>query len=219
MTGPAASTVADAHGGRPSRAARPSAEAAVAAQAIHGMSYLDVWWMRLGTQHQRLRAGCPQENGAHERMHRTSKRQAIKPARTSCRAQQRNFDAFQREYNDEPPHERLDQQTPASQSRHSARPHPERLLALEYPAHYLVKKINTAETFRFRDKLLYLANALADQHSCWTSLLPIIPAAQTVDLIAAAGASLARQMRAAPQAIRSDAPAGSRQASAACRCS
>jgi transposase InsO family protein len=134
-----------------------------ATQAIHGMSYLNVWWMRLGIQHQRIRPGCPQENGAHERMHRTLKRQAIKPVRASCTAQQRNFDAFQREYNDERPHERLHQQTPASQYRHSPRPYPERLPALEYPAHYLVKKINTAGTFRFRDRLLYLANALVDQ--------------------------------------------------------
>ena len=135
-----------------------------ATQAIHGMSYLNVWWMRLGIQHQRIHPGCPQENGAHERMHRTLKRQAIKPVRASCTAQQRNFDAFQHEYNDERPHERLNQETPASQYQHSSRPYPERLPALEYPAHFLVKKINTAGTFRFRDRILYLANALVEQH-------------------------------------------------------
>jgi putative transposase len=135
-----------------------------ATQAIHGISYLNVWWMRLGIQHQRIRPGCPQENGAHERMHRTLKRQAIKPVRASCTAQQKNFDAFQREYNDERPHERLNQETPASQYQHSARPYPERLPVLEYPAHFLVKKITTGGTFRFRERLLYLANALVDQH-------------------------------------------------------
>jgi putative transposase len=135
-----------------------------ATQAIHGMSYLNVWWMRLGIQHQRIHPGCPQENGAHERMHRTLKRQAIKPVRASCTAQQRNFDAFQHEYNHERPHERLNQETPASQYQHSSRPYPERLPALEYPAHFLVKKINTAGTFRFRDRILYLANALVEQH-------------------------------------------------------
>lgn len=60
-----------------------------ATQAIHGISYLNVWWMRLGIQPQRIRPGNPQENGAHERMHRTLKRQAIKPVRASCTAQQR----------------------------------------------------------------------------------------------------------------------------------
>jgi transposase InsO family protein len=134
-----------------------------ATQAIHGLSYLNVWWMRLGIVHQRIRPGCPQENGAHERMHRTLKRQAIKPVRGSCRAQQRNFDAFRREYNTERPHERLGQQTPASQYSASPRAYPDRLLPIEYPGHFLVKKITTGGTFRFRSRLLYLANAMVDQ--------------------------------------------------------
>jgi transposase InsO family protein len=135
-----------------------------ATQAIHGLSYLNVWWMRLGILHQRIRPGCPQENGAHERMHRTLKRQAIKPVRATCAAQQRNFDAFQHEYNTERPHERLNQETPASKYRVSPRPYPERLPPLEYPGHFLVKKITTGGTFRFRSRLLYLANAMVDQH-------------------------------------------------------
>jgi putative transposase len=135
-----------------------------ATQAIHGLSNLNVWWMRLGILHQRIRPGCPQENGAHERMHRTLKRQAIKPVRATCTAQQRNFDAFQHEYNTERPHERLAQETPASQYCTSPRPYPERLPPLEYPGHFLVKKITTGGTFRFRSRLLYLANAMVDQH-------------------------------------------------------
>ena len=134
-----------------------------ATQAIHGLSYLNVWWMRLGILHQRSRPGCPQDNGAHERMHRTLKRQAIKPVRGSCTAQQRNFDAFRHEYNEERPHERLAQQTPASQYQASRRPYPERLPALEYPGHFVVKKITTGGTFRFQGRLLYLANAMVDQ--------------------------------------------------------
>jgi putative transposase len=134
-----------------------------ATQAIHGLSYLNVWWMRLGILHQRSRPGCPQDNGAHERMHRTLKRQAIKPVRASCTAQQRNFNAFRQEYNEDRPHERLNQQTPASQYRTSERSYPERLPAPEYPAHFLVKKITTGGTFRFHHRLLYLANAMVDQ--------------------------------------------------------
>jgi transposase InsO family protein len=135
-----------------------------ATQAIHGLSYLNVWWMRLGIAHQRSRPGCPQDNGAHERMHRTLKRHAIKPVRQTCATQQRNFDAFRHEYNEERPHEYLHQETPASQYMESARPYPTRLPALEYPGHFLVKKITTGGTFRFQHKLLYLANAMVDQH-------------------------------------------------------
>lgn len=106
-----------------------------ATQAIHGLSYLNVWWMRLGIVHQRIRPASPQENGAHERMHRTLKRQAIKPVRRTCTVQQRNFNAFRHEYNDERPHETLGQETPASRYRVSRRPYPERLPAVEYPGH------------------------------------------------------------------------------------
>ena len=97
-------------------------------------------------------------------MHRTLKRQAIKPVRATCTAQQRNFDAFRHEYNTERPHERLNQETPASHYDASPRPYPERLPALEYPGHFLVKKITTGGTFHFRSRLLCLANAMVDQH-------------------------------------------------------
>ena len=57
-----------------------------ATQAIHGLSYLNVWWMRLGMQHQRILPGRPDQNGAHERMHRTLKRQVTRPVRRTCAA-------------------------------------------------------------------------------------------------------------------------------------
>jgi len=95
------------------------------------------------------------------------KRQAIKPVRGSCPAPQRNFDAFRHEYNEyneERPHERLHQETPASQYRPSVRPYPERVSPLAYPGRFLVKKITTGGTFRCQHTLLYLANAMVDQH-------------------------------------------------------
>jgi len=134
-----------------------------ATQALHGLSYLNVWWMRLGIQHQRIRPGCPQENGAHERMHRTLKRHAVKPVQATCAKQQRQFEAFRQEYNTERPHEALAQETPASRYQSSPRPYPRRLPPLEYPGHFLVKKVTTAGMFRFQHRLIYLANALVDQ--------------------------------------------------------
>ena len=135
-----------------------------ATQAIHGLSYLHVWWMRLGIQHQRIHPGRPQQNGAHERMHRTLKRQATRPVTRTCLTQQRAFDAFRAEYNELRPHEYLDMDTPASHYTSSPRPYPSRPPALEYPSHYLVKKITTAGAFRLHHKQVYLANALVDQH-------------------------------------------------------
>ncbi len=133
-------------------------------QAIHGLSYLNVWWMRLGIQHQRILPGRPDQNGAHERMHRTLKRQAVRPVKQTCARQQKVFDAFREEYNEVRPHERLNQETPASRYAESPRPYPSRLPHPEYPGHYLVKKITTGGTFRFQHKLLYIANSLVDQH-------------------------------------------------------
>lgn len=135
-----------------------------ATQSIHGFSYLNVWWMRLGIQHQRILPGRPDQNGAHERMHRTLKRQAVKPVRRNCAAQQRLFDSFRVEYNEVRPHERLNQETPASCYSKSPRAFPSRLPAIEYPGHFVVKKITTGGTFRFHHKLLYIANSMVDQN-------------------------------------------------------
>lgn len=66
-------------------------------RALCGLSHLNVWWMRLGIQHQRIHPASPQENGAHERMRRTLKREAIRPPKATMRSQQRAFDAFRTE--------------------------------------------------------------------------------------------------------------------------
>jgi putative transposase len=146
------------------RAIRTDNGVPFATQAIHGLSYPNVWWTRLGIQHQRIHPGAPQENGAHERMHRTLKRHAVNPVQRTCAGQQKRFDAFRREYNLERPHEALGQETPASRYTASRRPYPARLPVLEYPGHFLVKRVTDAGTFRFQHRLLYIANALVDQH-------------------------------------------------------
>lgn len=145
------------------RAIRTDNGVPFATSALHGLSHLNVWWMRLGIVHQRIHPGQPQENGAHERMHRTMKRRAIKPVQRTCAAQQTQFNAFRLEYNTERPHEALGQETPASHYRASSRPYPARLPVPEYPRHFLVKHVTDAGTFRFQQHLLYIANALVDQ--------------------------------------------------------
>lgn len=67
-------------------------------------------------------------------------------------------------YNEVRPHERLNQETPASHYRESTRPYPRRLPPIKYPGHFVVKKITTGGTFRFNYKLLYIANSLVNQH-------------------------------------------------------
>ena len=134
-----------------------------ATTSIHGLSTLSVWWMRLGIQHQRITPATPSENGAHERLHRTLTRRAIRPARATMAAQQRAFNAFRAEYNEERPHESLGMATPASIYTSSPRPYPARLPVPEYPGHFTVKQITTGGTFRFGNRVLYLANALTGE--------------------------------------------------------
>jgi transposase InsO family protein len=131
---------------------------------LHGLTQLNVWWLRLGIQHQRIRPASPQENGAHERMHRTLKAETTRPPERTRTAQHRRFQCFRRTYNEERPHSALGGATPASRYAPSLRAYPDRLPPLEYPGHYLVKRVTNAGTIRFQDRLLFLANALKQHH-------------------------------------------------------
>ena len=146
------------------RAIRTDNGVPFATNGIHGLSQLNVWWMRLGIQHQRIHPASPQENGAHERMHRTLKAGACRPPRATMAAQQRAFNRFRALYNDERPHEFLQGATPSSHYTPSPRPFPATLPPLEYPGHYLVKRVTNAGTFRLKHKLLFIANALKQHH-------------------------------------------------------
>ena len=123
-----------------------------------------MWWLRLGVRHQRILPGQPQQNGAHERMHRTLKAEACRPPQAHARGQQRRFDAFRAEYNAERPHAALGGRPPGALYTPSPRPYPARLPLLEYPGHSVVKRVTNAGTIRFRDRLLFLANALKGHH-------------------------------------------------------
>lgn len=142
------------------RAIRTDNGVPFATTGLHGLSTLSVWWMRLGIQHQRIQPASPHQNGAHERMHKTLKRGAIHPARATLASQQRAFNAFRTEYNDERPHQSLKGATPSSRYRASSRPFPTILPPIEYPSHFTVKPVTAAGTFRLGDRLYFISNAL-----------------------------------------------------------
>ena len=93
-----------------------------ASQAIHRLSRLHVWWIKLGVYPELILPGHPQQNGRHERFHKTLKAGTARPPASSAKAQQGRFDRFVREYNEERPREALGQETPASVYRASFRP-------------------------------------------------------------------------------------------------
>jgi putative transposase len=102
--------------------------------ALFGLSKLSVWWLRLGIRIERIKPGHPEQNGRHERMHLTLKKEATKPAAGNFLQQQAKFDAFISCYNEERPHQALDMRYPAELYRPSPRPYLG-LTDLEYPFH------------------------------------------------------------------------------------
>jgi transposase InsO family protein len=110
--------------------------------STNGLSRLSVWWIRLGIYPERIRPGNPQENGSHERMHRSLKEKTVRPPASSFRVQQRRFNMFCKEYNTERPHEALNMVTPKERYISSERPMPKRLPPLEYPGHFDTQIVN-----------------------------------------------------------------------------
>jgi putative transposase len=102
--------------------------------AFFGLSKLSVWWLRLGIGIERIKPGNPQQNGRHERMHLTLKKEATKPPGRNFLQQQAKFDDFIHEYNQERPHQALGMKYPAEIYRPSTRPY-SGLPELEYPFH------------------------------------------------------------------------------------
>ena len=142
------------------RAMRTDNGVPFASTSLHGLTPLNVWWLRLGVQHQRILPAHPQQNGAHERMHKTLKQGAIRPPRATLASQQRAFNRFRQEYNEERPHQFLRGRTPSALYHPSPRAYTGALPVLEYPGHFLVKRVTNAGTIRFKTRLLYLSTAL-----------------------------------------------------------
>ena len=110
------------------------------ALGLFGLSTLSVWWLRLGIKIERIRPGHPEENGRHERVHRTIKKEATKPPGVNFLQQQEKFDDFIEEYNKERPHEALGMRTPSEVYKSSGREY-KGLSELEYPFHEKEKRI------------------------------------------------------------------------------
>ena len=134
-----------------------------AGRGLHGLSRLNVWWMKLGIVHHRIAPSSPQENGAHERMHRELKRETAAPPATSLKAQQRRFDGFRDRYNELRPHEAIADQVPASRWRPSLRRFPERIASPDYTRDMQVVRVNAAGALSLRGKQCFISNALRDE--------------------------------------------------------
>lgn len=141
-----------------------------ASRGIGGLTRLAVWWIRLGIIPQRIQLGRPDQNGRHERMHRTLKAEACKPPQADHGAQQATFDEFREEYNQERPHEALGDRPPAEFYVPSARPYPATLPELEYPAHFELRRVKRDGRLKWKGAWYYLNEAL---HRQTVGLVPV----------------------------------------------
>jgi putative transposase len=102
------------------------------ANSLFGLTKLSVWWLRLGIDIERIKPGHPQQNGRHERMHLTLKKEATKPAAKNFLQQQARFDQFISVFNEQRPHQGLNMRYPAEVYSRSPRPY-NGLPVLDYP--------------------------------------------------------------------------------------
>lgn len=135
-----------------------------ATTAAGGLSELSKWWIRLGIMPERIEPGRPQQNGCHERMHKTLKDETIIPPSNTSKQQQKAFDAFCQDYNNERPHESLDQRTPASIYKPSNRAMPDELPELEYPGHFKIIRVQYNGIITYQGHRVYVASLLKKEN-------------------------------------------------------
>ena len=137
---------------------------------MNGISRLSLWWMKLGIRPERIQAGHPEQNGRHERMHRTLKQETASPPASTARAQQRAFDRFRHDYNEVRPHEALGMQTPAAVYACSPRPYPGRARPPEYDSAFKVRRIQQQGQFRWKSDRVFLGTVFQGER---VGLLPL----------------------------------------------
>jgi putative transposase len=128
---------------------------------LHGLSELSVWWLLLGIRLERITPGRPQQNGRHERMHRTLKEATADPPHANLRTQQKAFDVFRKDYNEERPHEALGQRPPAEVYQASERLYNGRKLCQAgYPEGWPTRKVRKGGQVKWKGKELQISQAL-----------------------------------------------------------
>jgi transposase InsO family protein len=131
-----------------------------ASTGVGGLSRLSVWWVKLGIRPERIPRGKPQHNGRHERMHRSLKESTARPPAGNLREQQRAFDSFREEYNQQRPHEGLQMKTLAEFYQASCRSYPSRLAEPEYANGWEVRRVGKSGLIRWWSDYVFVGRAL-----------------------------------------------------------
>ena len=128
------------------------------------MSRLSYWWIRLGIHPERIEPGHPEQNGRHERMHKTLKSHTANPPAKGLGRQQRRFSKFCIEYNEHRPHEALQMRTPSECYSSSMRPYPSRLPQISYPDHMRVTRVQMHGDITHKGRRIFVAQSLQDEY-------------------------------------------------------
>ena len=133
-------------------------------RGLGGLSRLSYWWIRLGIHPERIKPGHPEQNGRHERMHRTLKFHTANPPAKTLAQQQRWFNRFCVEYNEYRPHEALEMRTPSECYSSSPREFPSRLSQVWYPDHMQVKRVRNHGDIRYLGRRLFTTESLGSEY-------------------------------------------------------
>jgi putative transposase len=135
-----------------------------ATNTLARLSQLSAWWVRLGILPEFIEPGKPQQNGRHERMHRTLKAETTRPPGANLRAQQQKFNHFREEFNHERPHEALDMRTPAACYEPSPRAMPHNLPPFEYPDRFEVRYVSANGGIRWNRQWVNVSTTCAGEY-------------------------------------------------------
>lgn len=135
-----------------------------ATNTLARLSRLSAWWVRLGVIPEFIEPGKPQQNGRHERMHKTLKDETTRPPSATMRSQQHRFDRFRCEFNDQRPHEALDMDTPDSWYEPSPREMPSRLPRLEYPDRFETRYVSANGGIRWNCQWVNVSTVCAGEY-------------------------------------------------------
>lgn len=136
---------------------------------LGGLSQLSIWFIKLGIRPERIKPGHPEQNGRHERFHRTLKEATARPPKSNMEEQQKAFDEFILEFREERPNEALGQKTPASVYYPSLRTYPERTLEVDYEADQgEIRRVRHNGQIKWRGRFIYVSEMLAGEKLLFT---------------------------------------------------
>ena len=134
-----------------------------ASVSIGGLSKLSIWWLKLGITPERIKPGHPEQNGRHERMHRTLKQETATPPQKNIVLQQKITNRFMTEYNEKRPHEALGKMRPIEVYQSSLRTYPRKLPEIEYEDTFVIRKVRHNGEVKFKNKNIYVGTVLSGE--------------------------------------------------------